>query len=119
MLESAPVEETHKRMTNDPRPPSPGPKQKRRLRELGHQLHPVVMTGNAGLTPAVLQELDRSLAAHELVKVRVRAEDRQIRDEMIREMCAACEAALIQRIGHIALLYRQDPEQPRITLPKG
>ncbi len=106
-------------MTNEPSTPVARPEAKALLRELGHQLHPVVMTGNAGLTPAVLQELDRSLAAHELVKVRVRAEDRQRRDEMIREMCAACEAALIQRVGHIALLYRQDPEKPRITLPKG
>lgn len=119
MLESAPPEQTPKSMTTAPHPPPPGSKQKRRLRELGHQLHPVVMTGSAGLTPAVLQELDRSLAAHELVKVRVRAEDRQSRDEMIREMCAACEASLIQRVGHIALLYRQDPEKPRISLPQG
>lgn len=98
--------------------PALGQKQKRRLRQLGHQLHPLVATGNAGLTPAVLQELDRSLAAHELVKVRVRAEDRQLRDEMIEDMCSACEALLVQRIGHVALLYRPDPEKPGITLPK-
>ncbi len=93
-------------------------KQKRFLRQLGHQLHPVVMTGNSGLTPAVLQELDRSLAAHELVKVRVRADDRGAREEMIREMCSACLAQLVQRIGHVAVLYRQDPEKPKITLPR-
>jgi len=99
--------------------PALGQKQRRFLRQLGHQLHPLVATGNAGLTPAVLQELDRSLTAHELVKVRVRAGDRQLRDEMIDEMCAACEARLVQRIGHVALLYRPDPEKPAITLPKG
>jgi len=93
-------------------------KQKRFLRQLGHQLHPVVMTGNSGLTPAVLQELDRSLAAHELVKVRVRTDDREARDQMIREMCSACLAQLVQRIGHVAVLYRQDPEKPKITLPR-
>ncbi|MGB5250085.1 MAG: ribosome assembly RNA-binding protein YhbY [Gammaproteobacteria bacterium] len=93
-------------------------KQKRYLRQLGHQLHPIVMTGNSGLTPAVLQELDRSLAAHELVKVRVRAGDREARDAIISEMCTACLALLVQRIGHVAVLYRQDPEKPKITLPR-
>jgi RNA-binding protein len=96
-----------------------GQKQRRFLRQLGHALHPLVATGNAGLTPAVLQELDRALAAHELVKARVRAEDRQVRDAMISEMCAACDALLVQRIGHVALLYRPDPDKPGIILPQG
>lgn len=92
-------------------------KQKRHLRALGHKLKPVVLTGNAGLTEAVYREIDAALAHHELIKVRVNAEDRGDRDAMITEICDHSEAQLIQRIGHIALLYRRNEERPRIQLP--
>lgn len=92
-------------------------KQKRHLRALGHKLKPVVLTGGAGLTEAVYREIDAALAHHELIKVRVNAEDREDRDAMIMEICGHSEAELIQRIGHIALLYRRNEERPRIQLP--
>ncbi len=92
-------------------------KQKRHLRALGHKLKPVVLTGNAGLTEAVYREIDSALVHHELIKVRVNAEDREDRDTMITEICDHSEAELIQRIGHIALLYRRNEERPRIQLP--
>lgn len=76
------------------------------------------MTGGAGLTPGLLAELDSTLAHHELVKVRVRAGDRDGRDEMIRELCEASGAELIQRIGHVALFWRPNPGRRRIILPK-
>jgi RNA-binding protein len=93
-------------------------KQKRHLRRLGHELEPVVMTGGAGLTPGLLAELDSTLAHHELVKVRVRAGDREGRDEMIRALSEASGAELIQRIGHVALFWRPNPERRRIILPR-
>ena len=93
-------------------------KQKRHLRRLGHELEPVVMTGGAGLTPGLLAELDSTLAHHELVKVRVRAGDREGRDDMIRALCEASGAELIQRIGHVALFWRPNPERRRIVLPR-
>ena len=62
------------------------PRQKRHLRGLGHALKPVVMIGSAGVTPAVIAELDGALAHHELVKVRVRSGDRSDREGLIRRL---------------------------------
>jgi RNA-binding protein len=92
-------------------------KQKKHLRRLAHDLDPVLLTGAAGLTPGVLAELDSTLAHHELLKVRVRAGDRDSRDEMIHALCAESGAELVQRIGHVAVLWRPNPERRRITLP--
>lgn len=92
-------------------------RQKKHLRRLGHDLKPVVMTGSAGASPALLAELDGALEHHELVKVRVRAGDRETRDGMIGALCEETGAQLVQRIGHIALIYRARPEDPTITLP--
>lgn len=91
-------------------------KQKKHLRRLGHALEPVLLTGAAGITPGLLAELDATLAHHELVKVRVRAAERADRDAMIEAMCEAAGAELVQRIGHVALLWRPNPEQRRIPL---
>ena len=92
-------------------------REKKFLRGLGHPLRPVVLTGAAGLKPSVLAEIDLALDHHELVKVRFRAADRMARDEMVREVCAKLDATLVQRVGHVALLYRRNPEDSRITLP--
>ena len=92
--------------------------QKKYLRRLGHALKPVVMTGNAGVSEALLAELDGALEHHELVKVRVRTGDREARDTMIVSLCEQSGAQLVQRIGHVALLYRPREEDPAITLPR-
>jgi RNA-binding protein len=91
-------------------------KQKKHLRKLGHALEPVLLTGGSGLTPGLLAELDSTLSHHELLKVRVRAGDRDRRDEMIRALCEASGAELVQRIGHVALLWRPNPEQRKVQL---
>jgi RNA-binding protein len=91
-------------------------KQKKHLRKLGHALEPVILTGGAGLTPGVLAELDGALAHHELLKVRVRAGDREARDQMIEAMCTESGAELVQRIGHIALLWRPNPNNRKVQL---
>lgn len=92
-------------------------KQKRHLRSLGHKLKPVVLIGANGYTDAVRSELDLSLQRHELMKVRVSAGERDARDAIIARLCADVAAALVQRIGNIALLYRPNPDKPRIALP--
>ena len=91
--------------------------QKKFLRGLGHQLKPVVIVGDAGLTESVLKEFLATIAHHELIKVRVRAGDRNIRDEIIAELCAKGPANLVTRIGNVALLYKRNDEKPRIPLP--
>ena len=90
--------------------------QKRHLRKLAHNLKPLVIIGSNGLTEGVVNEIDQTVAHHELVKVRVNAMDREERDAMIAAICEALECALVQRIGHIAVLYRA-AEKPAIRLP--
>jgi RNA-binding protein len=93
-------------------------RQKRHLRRLGHDLKPVVRTGNAGLTDAVLAELDGALDDHELVKVKLVADDRQQRRDYTDEIVAATGAELVQSIGHMVLVYRPNPDKREpIALP--
>lgn len=94
--------------------------QKKFLRGLGHQLKPLIMVGDAGLSDSLLAEFESTLDHHELIKVRVRAGDREARDAIIGQLCARSEAQLVQRIGNVALLYRPNlrkkPEK-RIRIP--
>jgi len=89
---------------------------RRKLRQLGHARKPVVIVGGQGLRESVLAEIDGALAHHELIKVRVNAGDREARDAMINTICETTGAELVQRVGHVALLYRRHPEKPRIQL---
>lgn len=91
--------------------------QKRHLRGLAHQLKPCIHVGNAGVTPAILGELNGALAHHELLKVKIRSTDRDGRDAAIAEMVEKSGAFLVSRIGNVAVLYRPDPEVPRLALP--
>jgi RNA-binding protein len=85
-------------------------KLKRDLRQRGHSLKPVVIIGNAGLSEAVIREIDLSLEHHELLKVRLGGADREAKRRLIASICAACHAELVQSIGHIALIYRRRAE---------
>lgn len=91
--------------------------QKKFLRGLGHKLKPVVLIGDAGVSDAVFKEFDSTIGHHELIKVRVRATDRQIRDRMLDDLCQRGSAFLISRVGNTALLYRRNNTNPRIQLP--
>ena len=81
-------------------------RQKKHLRGLGHQLKPLIMVGDAGLSDALFAEYESTLDHHELIKVRVRAGDRAARDAIIAALCDRSGATLVQRIGNVALLYR-------------
>ena len=98
----------------------PSEAQKKYLRGLGHGLKPIVMVGDSGLSESLLQEFESTLAHHELIKVSVRVGDRKARDEIIGELCRHGSAALIQRIGNVALLYRDNPDKKKnkIVLPR-
>jgi len=80
---------------------------KRELRRRGHALKPVVLIGGAGLTEAVVREIDLSLEHHELMKVRLGGVDRGTRQQLIASICESCHADMVQSIGHIALIYRR------------
>lgn len=92
--------------------------QKRHLKALAHARKPFVIIGDNGVTPAVLHEILMALDHHQLVKIRVNAADRAARDAMIEEFCATSGAILVQRVGHIATLFRRNPEAPRIEWPE-
>jgi RNA-binding protein len=83
------------------------PELKKFLRTKAHTLKPVVLTGQHGLSEAVLQEVEIALDHHELIKVRLNASDREERKAMTETLCASTGAELIQSIGHIATIYRK------------
>lgn len=82
----------------------------RQLRAIGHRLHPVVTVAGAGLSAAVLAELERALSDHELIKVKIAVGDRERRDALLNDIVAGCGAELVQRIGNTALLLRRSAE---------
>ncbi|HEX9179210.1 MAG TPA: YhbY family RNA-binding protein, partial [Burkholderiales bacterium] len=67
--------------------------ERRALRARAHALHPTVIIGDAGLSPSVMTEIDRSLKSHELIKVKVAGDDRQRRESLLAEICDALIAA--------------------------
>jgi len=91
-------------------------KQKKFLRAKAHHLKPVVTAGNAGLSEAVVNEIEIALAHHELIKVRINGADRDERKQMSELACKKCNASLVQLIGHICVLYRP-AKKPVIKLP--
>jgi RNA-binding protein len=92
-------------------------RQKKHLRRLGHDLHPLVTLGNAGLTDGVTAEFERALHDHELVKVRARLGDREARDAAFTAMVEKTGSVLVQRIGNVGLFFRPNPKLSRIVLP--
>ncbi|MFC7514638.1 ribosome assembly RNA-binding protein YhbY [Herbaspirillum sp. GCM10030257] len=86
------------------------PAERSALRSDAHALSPVVIIGEAGLTPSVLKEIDASLNAHGLIKVRVFGDDREARVGMYETICEQLDAAPIQHIGKLLVLYRPKKE---------
>lgn len=90
--------------------------QKRQLRSLAHSLRPVVMVAERGLAPSVMNEIDIALNAHELIKVRISAEDRESRKALIADLAERSGADVVQEIGHIVALFRRNAEAPKIEI---
>ena len=86
------------------------PAERSALRSEAHGLNPVVIIGDAGLTPSVLKEIDASLDAHGLIKVRVFGDDREARIEIYETVCEKLGAAPVQHIGKLLVLYRPKKE---------
>ncbi len=91
-------------------------KQKSYLRALAHHRRVIVSIGNAGLTEAVLTEIDQALARHELLKIRLPSIHRDQRADILAEIGESLDAELVQSIGRVGVIYRR-AEKPRITFP--
>ncbi len=91
--------------------------QKKFLRRLGHDLHPIVLIGQRGLTGTVAAELSRALHDHELVKVRARAPSREDRDAIFAELCRLTESEFVFRIGNVGLFYKKNSKIQKLLIP--
>ena len=89
------------------------PAQRREHRANAHHLSPVVLIGADGLTPGVQKEIDAALNAHGLIKVRVFGDDRAQRETMYQVLCEELNAAPIQHIGKLLVLWRPQPDKER------
>lgn len=88
------------------------------LKGQAHPLKPIVMVGNAGLTESVMKEIAESLKRHELIKIRVMSDDRDLRATMLEQICTELNAAPVQRIGKILVVYQPNPDVNLVELKK-
>lgn len=86
------------------------------MRSLAHALNPVVMIGQHGLTESVLKEINVSLNAHELIKIKVFSDEKSVRNELLLTICKETEAVAVHHIGKQLVIYRPS-EKARIALP--
>jgi len=119
----SPVQPPSFAMPAAPASPSSGPvvltsAQVRFLRGHAHDLKAILQVGGKGITDALVAEVDNALEQHELIKVKVAGEDRDARDAMIADLAQRCGAALVQRIGHTAVLYKPSRDKRHIVLPR-
>lgn len=87
------------------------PARRSELRAQAHSLSPVVIIGDKGLTDEVVAEIDRSLKAHELIKVRAATDERGARDEWMKAVCGKLSAEPVQQIGKVFVLFRENPKE--------
>ncbi|TDK24984.1 ribosome assembly RNA-binding protein YhbY [Luteimonas aestuarii] len=92
--------------------------QTRFLRGQAHDLKAMLQVGGKGVTESLVAEIDGALEHHELIKVKVAAADRDERDALIAQITQRSGAALVQRIGHVAVLYRPSKDRRQIVLPR-
>lgn len=93
-------------------------KQIQHLRGLAHSLKPTVLLGANGLTEAVVAEIDLALSSHELIKVKVPSEDRELKAQIMDAIVRETGAVKVHTIGHVLTLYQKHPDKPRIVIPK-
>ncbi|WP_233831386.1 YhbY family RNA-binding protein [Paraburkholderia sp. ZP32-5] len=93
--------------------------QRAELRSLAHALKPVVLVGAEGLTEAVLAEIKVHLAAHQLIKIRVFGDEREERIAIYEEICDTLNAAPIQHIGKLLVIWKPEAAQPAVKAKRG
>ena len=94
-------------------------KQIKFLRAKSHDLKPVVLMGQKGLTEEVLNEIDNALTHHELVKIKLSVDDRVARKQLTTEICDRSQSEAVQSIGKTLSIYRVNSDKAIINLPKG
>jgi RNA-binding protein len=92
-------------------------KQRRALRALGHGLNPVIQLGKGGISPALLAAVEEALVTHELIKIKLLDSADVDRHAAADELAGKTGSEVAQVLGNTILLYRADPEEPRIQLP--
>lgn len=88
------------------------PAERKLLKARAHALKPVVTVGDECLSVPVLKEIDASLKAHDLIKIRVSADDRDEREALLGEICQRTGASPVQHIGKILVVYRENRDAP-------
>lgn len=86
------------------------------LRGLAHNLNPVVMIGNNGMTDNVIKEIELNLNAHELIKIKVASDDRALRLQMLNDIAEKTNAVAVHHIGKQLVIYRKS-EKAKIVIP--
>jgi putative YhbY family RNA-binding protein len=89
------------------------PRERAHLKARAHALEPRVQIGHGGLTGAVVKEIDRALTAHELIKVRILDGNREVREAIGDAICAQTDAAPVQRVGKVMVLWRPTEEKKK------
>lgn len=87
--------------------------QRRQLAARAHHLNPVVMIGKDGLAKNVIDELDRSLLKHELIKIKLLEGDRDQRTQLLEQICLLLSATPIKQIGRVLIIYRINPDKTK------
>lgn len=90
--------------------PTLSARERAHLKARAHALAPVVQVGGSGITDRLVAEVDRALTAHELIKVRIGADDREARVAAGDELCTRTGAAAVHRVGKILIMWRPRPE---------
>ena len=90
------------------------PRQRATLKARAHALEPVVTIGQHGASDAVIAEVDRSLTAHGLIKVRLAGADRTERADLATTLCAHTGAEAVQQVGRVLVLWRPRPEDEAV-----
>jgi RNA-binding protein len=85
-------------------------RERAQLKARAHALNPVVHVGQSGVTDALVAELDRALTAHELIKVKIGDKDRDARADLGEVVAARVDAAIVQRVGRVLVLFRPRPD---------
>lgn len=86
-------------------------KERAHLKARAHALEPILHVGNAGVTDALIAEIDRALTAHELIKVKVGTDDRESRVAIGDDICARTGATAVHRVGKVVILWRPRPAE--------